>query len=175
VLKEAESLLAGIDKNADDYEHLQLETLWLHQAHDVVNLELLKAVLNSPEPRARAAATRVLCYWRDRVPEPIALLTERVNDEHPRVRLEAVRALSFFHEQPALDAAVECLIYDTDDYLKYALDETIKTLERRIAGATSVPDNPTEREKRTAAAEKRRGQPESIAPVVPRSENDRAK
>ena len=30
---------------------------------------LLKRVLASPDFRARAAATRVLCYWRDRVPE----------------------------------------------------------------------------------------------------------
>ena len=49
-----------------------------------------------PEPRARAAATRVLCYWRDRVGEPLELLRKQVNDEHPRVRLEAIRALSFF-------------------------------------------------------------------------------
>ena len=48
------------------------------------------------EPKARAAATRVLCYWRDRVDEPLELLRKQVNDEHPRVRLEAVRALSFF-------------------------------------------------------------------------------
>jgi glucose/arabinose dehydrogenase len=174
VLKETKSWLAGLDHNAADYEHLRLEGLWLHQAHDVVDFQLLNAVLHSPEPRARAAATRVLCYWRDRVDDPIAMLAKLVNDEHPRVRLEAVRALSFFHEQPALDAAVECLIYDTDDYLKYTLDETIKTLERRIAGVTSVPENPTEREKKSAAADKSRGQAESIAPVVPRSEKARS-
>jgi len=174
VMKEVTSWLAEQDENAADYEHLRLEALWLHQAHDVVDTTLLNDVLQSTDPRARAAATRVLCYWRDRVKDPIALLTQQVNDEHPRVRLEAVRALSFFHEQPALDAAVESLIYETDDYLTYTLDETIKTLERRIAGTTFVPHVPTDRELRNAAADKR-GAPESIAPLVPRSEADRSK
>ena len=36
-------------------------------SHNVVNVDLLKRVLGSPDFRARAAATRVLCYWRDRV------------------------------------------------------------------------------------------------------------
>ena len=34
--------------------------------------------------RARAAATRVLCYWRDRVPDPLELLKVQANDAHPR-------------------------------------------------------------------------------------------
>ena len=37
----------------------------------------------SPDPWARAAATRVLCYWRDRVANPLALLKVLVNDPHP--------------------------------------------------------------------------------------------
>ena len=60
------------------------------------------------------------------------LLQERVNDEHPRVRLEAIRALSFFDSQAALDIAVESLIYDQDAYLEYTLKETMTTLEGRI-------------------------------------------
>ena len=31
-------------------------------------------MLTSPDFRARAAATRVLCYWRDRVPDALELL-----------------------------------------------------------------------------------------------------
>ncbi|MGC3970635.1 MAG: HEAT repeat domain-containing protein [Pirellulales bacterium] len=175
VMTEVKSWLAGLDAKDADYEHHRLEALWLHQAHDVVDEGLLRQVLESPDHRARAAATRVLCYWRDRVGEPLALLRRQVNDEHPRVRLEALRALSFFREQEALDVAVETLIHQQDDYLKYVLDETMKTLDLRLAGATSVPDNPTDRERRSRSAEQRRGQPESVAPVVPRKEKDRAK
>jgi glucose/arabinose dehydrogenase/lysophospholipase L1-like esterase len=156
VLAEAEKWLAAQDKNDPEYEHHVLEVLWLHQSHDVVNEKLLKRVLTSPNPHARAAATRVLCYWRDRVSEPLALLQQQVNDEHPRVRLEAVRALSFFHTQEAIDIAVESLIYDQDDYLKYTFNETMKTLERRVKGNTNLPHTPTEREKRNAELEKKK-------------------
>ena len=175
VMTELKSWTAGLDPKDANYEHHLLEALWLHQAHDVVDEAFLAKMLKSPEPKARAAATRVLCYWRDRVKEPLALLQQQVNDEHPRVRLEAVRALSFFYNQEALDIVVESLIYDQDDYLKYTLDETMKTLERRVKGFTTIADNPTEREKKSLEAEKKRGQPESVAPVVPRVGTGKAK
>jgi HEAT repeat protein len=125
------SWMSGLDASDPDYEHHALEGLWLHQNHNVVNEELLKKVLNSPDFRARAAATRVLCYWRDQVENPLALLQERVNDENHRVRLEAVRALSFFDSDEALEIAAESLIHPQDDYLAYVLKETMNTLERR--------------------------------------------
>ncbi|MEX2027109.1 MAG: HEAT repeat domain-containing protein, partial [Pirellulaceae bacterium] len=133
VLAELKKWTASLAENDPDYQHHVLETLWLHQRHDVVNEELLKQVLRSPDFRARAAATRVLCYWRDRVTEPLKLLQVQVNDEHARVRLEAVRALSFFSSQEAIDIATESLLYDQDDYLKYTFNETINTLNKRVS------------------------------------------
>ncbi len=133
VLVELKKWTASLDKGDPEYEHHVLETLWLHQRHDAVNEELLKQILRSPDFRARAAATRVLCYWRDRVKEPLKLLQVQVNDEHLRVRLEAVRALSFFDSQEAIDVATESLIYDQDDYLKYTFNETINTLNKRVS------------------------------------------
>jgi hypothetical protein len=104
----------------------------------VVNQPLLKRMLASPDFHARAAATRVLCYWRDRVPAPLDLLRERINDEQPRVRLEALRALSFFADlksaQAATEIAAESLIYPQDDSLKYVFQETMNTLDRRVKG-----------------------------------------
>ncbi|HZN36295.1 MAG TPA: PVC-type heme-binding CxxCH protein [Pirellulaceae bacterium] len=150
VIGEAGRWLAALPKNDPLYEHHKLEALWLHQAHDAINEPLLKEVLRSPDYRARAAATRVLGYWRDRVEKPLDLLRAQVADEHPRVRLEAVRALSFFNLQAAIDVAVEALLYDQDDYLKYTFNETMKTLERRVKGATSLPHEGTEWDKRNA-------------------------
>lgn len=137
VMAAVDRWIAGLDKNDADYQHHLLEALWVRQHHDVVDEPLLKQLLASPEPRARAAATRVLCYWRDRVQEPLELLRQQVNDAHPRVRLEAIRALSFFDGRDAsaaLEVAVEALLYDQDDYLKYTLKETMDTLERRSKG-----------------------------------------
>jgi glucose/arabinose dehydrogenase len=132
VLSESKKWLAGLNKSDAEFEHQRLEVLWIHQQQDSVNVDLLKEVLASKDYRARAAAVRVLCYWRDRVPAPLKLLQTAVNDAHPRVRLEAVRALSFFNTQEAIDIATESLIHPSDDYLKYVYDETMKTLEPRV-------------------------------------------
>ena len=77
------------------YEHHLLEALWVHEHHDAVNRPLLERLLAAKEFRARAAAVRVLQHWFDRVDDAMALLAPTVRDEAPRVRLEAVRALSF--------------------------------------------------------------------------------
>lgn len=113
-----------------DFEHHRLEALWLHQAMNVANEPLLNEILASTEPRARAAAVRVHSYWRDRVNKPLDTLAKLVKDPHPRVRVEAIRALSFFPTSKAAEIALESLELPQDQYLKYALDETMRTLER---------------------------------------------
>ena len=138
VLKELDKWVAGLYKNDPEYWHHMLEALWLHQSLDAVDPAMLNTMLTCPEPKARAAATRVLCYWRDRVSDPIELLRKQVNDTNARVRLEAVRALSFFNGKDAAkasEAALDSVLLDQDDYLKYTLDETNKTLEKRLKSA----------------------------------------
>ncbi|MBI4600846.1 MAG: HEAT repeat domain-containing protein [Planctomycetes bacterium] len=120
----------GLDKGDSAYEHHVLEGLWVHQLANVVNEGLLRRVLRSPEPRARAAATRVLCAWRERVEDPLGLLLERAKDEHPLVRLEAVRASSFFRSPKAAEVALESVNLPQDEYLKFVLDQTMKALDR---------------------------------------------
>jgi putative heme-binding domain-containing protein len=146
VIPAVEKWAAALDRNDANYEHHMLEALWLHQSHNVVNEGLLKRMLRSPDFRARSAATRVLCYWRDRVHDPLELLRVQINDAHPRVRLEAIRALSFFpvsqtanagpesQAEAATNVALELLTHPDDEYLRFVFNETLNTLERR-AGA----------------------------------------
>ena len=54
----------------------------------------------------------------------------QASDDNARVRLEAVRACSFFPTSKAAEVALESLNKEQDYYLKYALDETLKTLEK---------------------------------------------
>lgn len=129
-----EKWLAGLDKGDSNYSHNLLEALWVKQSLDLVDVDLLQQVLTNDDFRARAAATRVLGYWRDRVPGVLDLLETQVNDENPRVRLEAIRALSFFEGediQRAQDIAVQSLFHEQDYYLEYTLKETLATLEKR--------------------------------------------
>ena len=122
--------MKGLDSKTPNYEHDLLEALWLHQAHNVLDEALLRRTLRSSDFHARAAATRVLCYWRDRVPDALALLKVQAADDHPRVRLEAVRACSFFTTAQAAEVALEILNHPMDSYLQYTLDETMNTLDR---------------------------------------------
>jgi HEAT repeat protein len=109
--RDTKQVVAAVQKWARQFnpdrledQHSLLEALWVFQWHNVVNEPLLRQMLKSPEPRARAQAVRVLCYWRDRVREPLALLRVAANDSSPRVRLEAVRALSFLSGREASPA-----------------------------------------------------------------------
>ena len=135
VLAALKTWVEALKKDDPEYWRLRLEALWLKQSLDDVDEEYLKGMLTCTEPRARAAATRVLCYWRDRVKDPLGLLQKQINDEHPRVRLEAIRALSFFtgsDAEKAQEIALESLAHPQDYYLEYTLNETNKTLDRRI-------------------------------------------
>jgi putative heme-binding domain-containing protein len=121
--------VASLDKTDAEYEHQLTEALWVHQFHNLVNVDLLQRVLKSPDSHARAAATRVLCYWRDRVPGALERLKSLAADPYPRVRLEAVRAASFFTDPEALEVALISTEHPSDVYLDYTRTETMRALE----------------------------------------------
>jgi len=135
VIAATKNWIAGLDRSSKDYEHSLLEGLWVHQQHNVVDVELLKRVLASKEFRARAAATRVLCYWRDRVPDALELLKKLAADEAPRVRLEAVRAASFFTIPEAVEVPLIAESQPTDEYLDFVRGETMRALDPHVKKA----------------------------------------
>lgn len=131
VLAAVDTWVSMLPEGGEGTPHAMLEALWLKQCHDTPDQDLLVACLRNEDYRVRAAATRVLCYWRDRFDNTLELLQAQINDEHPRVRLEAVRACSFLSGTAAEELATEVLIYDMDDYLNYTLEETLKTLQHK--------------------------------------------
>lgn len=138
-VRKIEDVIAAIDQwlgeqigNDEQTEHNRLEALWVMQQHDVVRPDLLATVLQSHDHRARAAATRVLSYWRERVPGSTEMLVNLAMDESPRVRLEAVRAASFYTDADQGRMVVAAaLTQPLDDYLNYVISETNTTLDRR--------------------------------------------
>jgi glucose/arabinose dehydrogenase/azurin len=139
--------LTTIDATDPLHEHRLLEALWVYEHHDVVKEDLLTQLLAAKDYRARAAAVRVVQHWSDRLPQATALIAAAAEDASPRVRLEAVRSLSFFATVEAADAALNALKHTTDYYIQYALESTIATLEKawKPAMTRGVPiavDNP---------------------------------
>lgn len=147
VIAAVDHWITTLDPNDPAYQHHLTEALWVHQWQNVVDASLLKRMLRSPDAHARAAATRVLCYWRDRVPNALDLLKPQAEDSSPRVRLEAVRAASFFRDPEAANIALLSLKQPSDYYLNYTLHETMRQLEpwwRKAiaAGKPIAADNP---------------------------------
>lgn len=129
VVEATKRWIASLNKSDPNYEHHLLEALWVFQSHNVVNEDLLRQLLTAKHHQARSAATAVLVDWRDRINEPLALLRRLAEDEHPQVRLQAVRAASFFRTGEAADIALLALKRPMDEYLNYVLRETMRQLD----------------------------------------------
>ena len=117
------------DANGANTDHAQLEGLWLHQSHNVVNSTLLEKTLKSPDFRARAAAVKVATYWRDRLSNPLDLLKTAAADEAPRVRLMAIWGASYFPQAEATEVVLIAQDKPTDAYIDHLPKEVMRTLQ----------------------------------------------
>ena len=122
--------VSGLDPQSEGYEHDRLEALWVFQSLDVVEPDLLRDVLRSPEARSRAAAVRVLSCWQERISGAQEMLTRGVSDEHPRVRLEAVHAWRRNPSPLAANRALRVLESPMDEFIDHAAWLTARELRR---------------------------------------------
>lgn len=129
VLAAARAYLSRIDARDPDAEHHVLEALWLQAQHHAVDWQLVERVLRSKDPRARAAAVRVARNARRQLVEPLPYFEKGIADEHPRVRLEALVALSDGADARSAEVALRVLSKPMDANLEYALTETMRALE----------------------------------------------
>jgi putative heme-binding domain-containing protein len=111
------------------HEHDLLEALWTYQSLDVVEPDLLAALLHAKDHHARAAAARVAGHWQDRLSRPLDVLAPPAADPHPQVRLEAARALAKVPVARAVEAALKALDQPVDKFLDYGLWLTVRDLE----------------------------------------------
>jgi putative membrane-bound dehydrogenase-like protein len=121
--------LKGLDENDPEFDRLRCEAMWVLQRHDAVDVELVKQLLKAKSSDARAAAVHAVADERTRLPEAYELIAEMVNDEHPRVRLEAIRGLSFYPTMDSVGVALASLKSPQDSWLAYTLEHTIGALE----------------------------------------------
>jgi putative heme-binding domain-containing protein len=112
-----------------EHDHHLLEALWTYQSLDLVEPKVLATLLHSKDHHARAAAVRVIQHWHDRLPNALELLAAAVADDHPQVRLEAVRALAAISQPRSVELATQALDKPVDRYVDYALWLTARELE----------------------------------------------
>ncbi len=130
VLAAAAKWANSFDSNNRDHAHHLLEALWLHEQHNAIDESLLKRVLESPHPRARAAAVRVLGHWGDRVGDGLALLRQAARDPEGIVRAEAVVAAASFEGLRAAEVVFIAQSRPLDDQLKYSITQTQTVLDK---------------------------------------------
>jgi putative heme-binding domain-containing protein len=118
----------SLDPKDPDYEHHRLEALWMYQALDVPEPKLLTELLRAQNPHVRAAATRVIQHWANRLSDASALLAQQIIDDYPRVRLEAVRVLGQLPGISSAAIATRALDRPVDRFLDYALWLTAREL-----------------------------------------------
>jgi putative heme-binding domain-containing protein len=129
VLAAVDQWVGKLDTSDPEYDRLLTEALWIQQGHRSVSASMLQKVFAARRGEARAAAVRVLADEWQRLPGGIAILKRAVTDEHPRVRLEAVRALSFIETLEAAELAASAAGKPLDYYLEYTLEHTLRALE----------------------------------------------
>lgn len=105
-----------------------LEALWTYQAIDTVEAALLERLAAAKDGRIRAAAVRVLSFWHKRISDPMQILARAIQDEHPRVRLEALRAISRIPSTRSAELVLSTLEKPMDPFLDYAVWLSINDL-----------------------------------------------
>jgi putative heme-binding domain-containing protein len=115
---------------ADDplRDRLHVEAMWALAGQQAADVELYNTLLAAKTPDARAAAVHMLADQRQFLPDAAVMLASMVDDPHPRVRLEAVRGLSFFPTVDSLKAALSVLKHPMDSELNFTLETTLTAL-----------------------------------------------
>lgn len=130
VMSAIDKWLSTLDPQHSDYDHHRLEALWTVQTLNLIDIDLLKSVLQSNTAGARSAAVRVLYYWNEKVPDAHDLLKTAVQDSDPSVRREAITALSQFKSVEAFDIALLAYNENMDDSYSFALRQTCRILSK---------------------------------------------
>lgn len=131
VLSKLDKWLAALDKNAPQYEHHQLEGLWVSWGLDKVNQTLLKQLLKAKDYRVRAAAIEVLRFTGHQVKDQAELLMQAARDENSRVRLGAIVAASRISAEKGLPILEEAQKKPLDDWMVHAHGTAVAHLSGR--------------------------------------------
>lgn len=117
-----EKWVGSLDPAGSDYDHHLLEVLWLLTARNLPVPASLEKVYVSEDPRIRGAAARNA----GRTTSGMSRLAAAVEDEHPRVRLEAVSALRALGTSEAASVALRALDFEVDANLDFALEMAVR-------------------------------------------------
>ncbi|OJY88854.1 MAG: hypothetical protein BGP13_02215 [Sphingobacteriales bacterium 40-81] len=128
VLPALRKWIKALDVNDKEHEQYKLEALWVYQQFNQPEKALLEELLKSKDEHIRVAATRVLFYWKDVLPDVEQRLIRMSEDSSAKVRLQSIISLSYFNTEAAVKALLATLAKPVDYYIDYALKESFRQL-----------------------------------------------
>lgn len=130
VLPAVNAWVKNLKPNEPEFDRMRTEALWIQQAHHQLDLKLLTDVLKASSSDARAAAVRILSDERESISDAQAMLIAASRDEHPRVRTEAARGLSFFDNSEAATALLAMTAFPADYWVDYTVQHALGANEK---------------------------------------------
>jgi len=132
VVSATKAWVAKLDQNDPNFEHNLLEALWVTWGMNQVDQELLGRLLNAKDYHARSAAVQVLGYNGHQVPNQTDLLMKAAQDEHGRVRLEAIVAASWLEKDKGLAIVNEAGKMPLDDWMMPSFQTALASLRGEV-------------------------------------------
>ncbi len=104
------------------------EAMWLQESFREVDPQLIERILAKGDFHARSAAVHTVTNEVERYPAALDVFRRAIADEHPRVRLEALRGLSYLQTAEAAEVALRVIEKPLDYWLEYTLEHTLHAL-----------------------------------------------
>ena len=123
----------------DDASDAKLcEAMWLQESFRKLDFALIDKILRSTDFHARSAAVHSVANEYLRFEQAMSVFKAAIKDEHPRVRLEALRGLSFLQSREAAEVALTVLDMPMDYWLSYTLEHTLHGLKAFLTGPDAL-------------------------------------
>src|SRR5699024_2304477 len=104
--------------------------LWVSWGMNQVDQELLRRLLMAEDYHVRAAAVRGVRYTGHQLEDQNQLLMEAVQDEHGRVRLEAIVAASWLDVEKGMTILKEAAKMPLDEWMKGPYETAVAHLNK---------------------------------------------
>lgn len=111
----------GFRGNEPHERHVKLSAIQAFASMGAVDTSWLNDALSNESDWSRAAAVHVVGTYAEQLPDPLSLLSKRIVDTEPRVRLEAIVACAKVQSPEAIKVALKALDAPMDTFLDRAL------------------------------------------------------
>lgn len=119
-------------------DEILCEALWLQESFGELDPALIQRLMARDDFHSRSAAVHAVTNEIGRYDDALSLYKIAIKDSHPRVRLEALRGLSFVQSLEAAEVAMQVIEQSMDYWLEYTLEHTLHALKPFVKDADAL-------------------------------------